>query len=461
MDSAQFSHLPPGQYIARAGVIVPVKADTTWDELLGLSKKSQNQAPEGVEALVKKVGWVYAALRKRAVRLLEIPVTWEVNGTTTEKLPIALRQRKLFKLTDTALQATSNAYWLKERNNRTKLIGVNWLNPLHTRPHEMSWAEGNDGRWRYHTYEHTPPHGGSVVYIPYADVIHFTESNFAWEMGDGSAAEATSLAAQILFGINATADNIYDLNGLPVLHITVPAHRSGDTDDMTKLEKAFARIFNPTKGEKGRRTVATSDEVKVVPISMKPSELISQGLTRDQVEAILAAHDVPISQLLSSAANFATAENDNRGFVGSLASRLRDIGEELSYDPDFSALGITLNVQEDEHPALRQDVGENARAFVLFRQGGFTKIAAASLVGIKDTDFGKEVQIFEPDPEPSQPEAATAEEEGDGEAVAIAKTGEQKAFRKWRRKNPAAELSEFVPKFLSAEELEALNAEFS
>ncbi|MDA0244699.1 MAG: phage portal protein [Chloroflexi bacterium] len=464
-----YKALPVGEYIDVGGRVIPLnKAEGASNWLENLRKGKLTAAvPTTQQELIAKVGWVYAALDKRRRTLLEVPTYWEVDGAIAEEFPFAFDWRMFAKATDIALQATGNAYWFKERNLLNfELIGFELCNPLTTIPLETSWTKKADGRWGFTQYQ-IQRRFGDIQIVPAEDIIHFKEVAWDQHKGDFIAGEAASLAAQILYGLNSTADTFYDLNGMQVLHVKVsPQSRyAADEGKLKELERRLAAIFNPTKANRGNRTIATDNQVEVTPIKMSLTDIVSDSLTDQEIDAILAAHDVPIGIGRSRAATNATAEGDKKNFVLSLASRLKDIAEVLERDPDIAKLKLKLVVKEREHLIFRADDKLTAEAFLTFVNGGFTPEAAAHTVGIRAKDYPDDMVLFTPKPAVSVAPAVpalpappvAAEEETADEAMGVAKEQETKALRKWRRKYPERELGEFVARFLTAEEVASVS----
>jgi hypothetical protein len=463
-----YKALPVGEYIDAGGRIIPLnKAEGVSNWLENLRKgKLEAAVPTSQKELIAKVGWVFAALDKRRRTLLEVPTYWEVGGAVAEQFPFPFDWRMFAKATDTALQATGNAYWFKERNLTSfELIGFELCNPLTTIPLETSWAKDANGRWGFRQYQ-VQRRFGDIQIVPAEDIVHFKEVAWDQHKGDFVAGEAASLAAQILYGLNSTADTFYDLNGMQVLHIKVSPHSAEAKDEskLKQLERRFAAILNPSKANRGNRTIATDNQIEVAPIKISLSDIVNDALTDQEIDAILAAHDVPMGIGRSRASTNATAENDKKNFVLSMASRLKDIAEVLERDPDVAKLKLKLVVKEREHLIFRADDKLTAEAFMAFVQGGMTVEAAAHTVGIRAKDYPDDMILFAP-PKPAvsvapavpAPPVAAEEEETADEALGVAKEQETKALRKWRRKYPERDTGEFVARFLTAEEVASVS----
>ena len=448
MGMRDYEGLKPGLYLQCGDQFTALKTrdgyshSVTWDQFVRDAGGRRGGYGGNVESLAAEVAWVYVAMNKRKAQILEIPYRWERNGVEMEgETPFNLLTSELLQQTDEGLQFYATAYWLKQRAGN-RMIGGRWLDPTTIEVDYQSATVADGIQWYKRELD-----SGRVVSIPASDVVRFIIPGQR-ELRPGTATgEATSLAAAILRGVDQTDRTFYANNGLPIMLVRVPAATADQ--ERTKLETAFRRLFNRGGGTQSIRVQAVGADVTVEPLSFKPADMNADVLTDKQIDAILAAHDVPKSIALSNAANYATDIAASRRFIGAMGARLTYIAEVINADKDFKAAGYAMVVRVEDHTAMKEDEAQRASAFGSYVTGGFEPEAAAYLVGISIDDFPDGIVPFkEPEPVPAAlaPFAGQNNAPGqnpvddrDQEAV----EAEGKSFRNWLRKRDNPDPDEF------------------
>lgn len=394
-----YQHLKPGLYvqttytdehgdprIAIKGLEVALEA---W------RSNEYSHAPEGAESLASSVAWVFVALERRKQRLSEIPFVWRETGEDVARMPFSFATRDLVPRIDEALQLYKVAYLLKQRNMRGEMIGVRWLDPMTIKPKLESAVPGQGVT----VYKRTGPKAGGGTFnddIPASDLMVFEIPGMR-ELGPGTpAGRATSFAAQILYGIQQTADSVYDNNALPAMLINVPA----DTleSDKKTIEQRFRDFFNPRKkGSKDYRVTAVSRPtgdrgVEVMPLTIAPKDLAMPELSNDNRDQVLAGHGVPLSEALSNASSRETSNaNDTSRFTIVMGTRFEWLAEKINDDPDVRGLDLELVVMYNRHWSMRYRELAAAQTFSTLLTG-MTPRAAGHMAGIVEDDFPEEIR---------------------------------------------------------------------
>lgn len=382
----KYDGLRPGLYLQVGDSIKSLEvALQAWR-----SNEQDTAAPTDPELLAAAVAWVFIALERRKQRISELAFQWRLNEQDLETLPFKFNTHETIPRLDESIQLYKKAFLLKQRGGGNRLVGLRWLDPTTIEPDYKSWTpdEGITQYIRTVKTVKTP--------IPAEDLIVFIVPGMR-ELGPGTpAGKATSFAAQILYGIQQTADTVYDNNALPVMLINVP---DGTLEsDKETIRQKFENLFNPRrKGTTKHRTTAvtrpTGDKgVEVTPLSIKPDDLAMPELSEQYRDAILAGHFVPISEALSNASSRQTSDsNDASRFTAVLGARADWLASVFNADPDLLELGLTLHFMPEKHWSMRVREQFAAQTFAQLLQG-MTPQAAAYVVGFELDQFPEAIK---------------------------------------------------------------------
>ena len=369
-------NLQPGYYLQQ-GDNLKMLNSPYLSSILG-----ESTAPTNPETLAAAVAWVFIALEKRRGQIEEIPHQWRQGDKDLDEAPI---DEALFARIDTALQLYNKAYLLKARSgNRVEY--VRWLDPAEVTP-DLETAQIPYGvrQYRYGTR-----------FISADDIIDFSTLGMRELIAAPAPAAATSLAAQVLFGMDSTQDSIFDNNALPISLVIVKDAMTIDESDKGRLRSWWSRVTNPKKrgayGE-GNRVEVMGGNIEIQQLSLAPEDLAFDAIGPEKRLAILAAHSVPESIATSNAANFATAQIEKASFVMTMGQRLQKIANVLNKDADFVRGGYTLHVNTNQHPAMKRDEQAASVAMMNYVTAGLTPEAAFYLTigyaeNIFPEDFG-------------------------------------------------------------------------
>jgi hypothetical protein len=446
MDSlGQYEGLKPGLYLQVGAELKAVRTQdgymSNWGEF-GDWLTDYHGRPS-LESLVEQVAWQYVAISKRKQQLLEIPYGWMRGEEESEVPPFEMPFKEHLQQVDHSLQVYGEAF-LHKRRNIGGMFGVRWLDPNTIEP-DYETAD-DDGVKQYLRLLDN----GQKIPLPAEDVVYFAIPGMRELRPGASPANAARLSAQIMRGIDQTASTLYKNNALPVMLVKVGVGTSQPERERT--ENFFKRLFNRNKGTNEIRTVAVAGEVEVETLSYAPKDLDQSPLTEQQVETILATHDVPLSVVKSDAENFATAIASLRGFVSAIGARFDYISDVYNEDPDFMGAGFTLQVRTQDHYAMKEDEAQRAEAAFNYTQAGATKEEAYFLVGIDPEEFPDwvveaiekaEEEAEEPEPMPQQfpPSQPIAEQEA-----------EARSFKNWLKKRDNPDPSDFEAYYLTDDE---------
>lgn len=376
--------------------------------------------------------WTYAAMGVRADYIAQIEKSFE---GTEETAVLGLRLRDSVRI-DNAIQLYGWAFYHKERNEAGQLINLRWLDPGAMIPDQTSAYSGGFRYYHYNPYEIIE---GAGELVPDWDLLIVRQDGVREALPQASAQGASSLSSQIVLGIAETMDSFYDTNGLPVIAVIV--HPETDPGALEAIRNKLSEIFTFRRPPSGNKTIGIHGDVKIETISFTPNDLQLGELSEVQIEAILAAHQVPAA-LVHKNINRAELESRQAEMVLRMNNRLDLIIDTVNNDEDWqfaTAVRMTSDVQS--HPLLQKQMLELAQGLQILtgNQPIITVQEARERLGF-DSDS-----------------------EADIEETAVRLFGGARAlealrFHDYMLHDPDANPNDFKAKFLSADQIYSIMA---
>jgi hypothetical protein len=303
-------------FVARAedavkGVPLNALPDSAWQYLTG-SGDGDAAGITGITAY-QRVPWVYRATRLRANKLGNLPyklTRLDDNDTDLATLPeyqpLIGKLRSLIARTEAALCLYGAAYNVLETNRYGMRRSLRWLLPTTITP-QIDTDNGLTGFRR--------ARGNSSMIMPPFDpakpqpgqILWYWEPNISGEEGPGqSVAYAALRKAHALDRMDAAVQQFFERGMIRATILTVDGNPP--QAEMTKLEAWWKRLFSGVKG--AWNTAAFRAAVRPQVIGDGLESVTNTALNEDQVQSIIATFGVPMSLILSNAANYATAVQD-------------------------------------------------------------------------------------------------------------------------------------------------------
>lgn len=303
-------------FVARAedatkGVPLNALPDSAWQYLTGGSESDV----AGITGIVayQRVPWVYRATRLRANKIGNLPYRLtRIDGDDTdlatlpEYQPLVNKLRSLIARNEAALCLYGAAYNVLEANRYGMRRSLRWLLPSTITP-IIDADQGLTGFRR--------ARGNSSMVMPLFDpakpapgqLLWYWEPNVSGEEGPGqSVAYAALRKANALDRMDAAVQQFFERGMIRATILTVDGNPA--PAEMTKLESWWKRLFSGVKG--AWNTAAFRAAVKPQVIGDGLDSVSNTALNDDQVQSIIATFGVPMSLMLSNAANYATAVQD-------------------------------------------------------------------------------------------------------------------------------------------------------
>jgi phage portal protein BeeE len=397
------------------------------------------ETESSTHAIYAAVAFLYRAIDVRANALSGLP--WAILRGDTElwssdepdmpdtMQPFADIQDLLWQ-TEMALCLGSRAYWHKERN-RTSVLSVRWLKPSSMFP---VWKNvGLTGFER---------RVGTQVYpLPVEDVV------YVWLRGQGETeprpapAVAALAAANVISNTDKFAAAFFERGAIKASILNIDEQTSDA--DRSAIKSWWKRIFSGINNAHASEVIR--GPITVTNIGEGIQELSSASLTQEKREDIATALGVPHSFILSNAANYATAQQDELNFYNTTilpeaAQIERQLNQQL-----FEEMGYQFQFRPQEMSVFQEDEEQRAASLAQLVGAGVPLPVAMQMLGFTLPD-GIEYDDLEPEPEPEPPPPVIVQPppEPDEERMTEIRT-----FRRWADKRKQPDVDNFKSELLT------------
>jgi HK97 family phage portal protein len=347
--------------------------DSAWDYIMGGPSEKT-----GVAEKYDAVGWLYRCVQLRANALSLVPWVVEKNGESAwkhdEEPPKALEwlsnMSRLLWLSEAANTLVGNSFWFVEKS-RTRYLGLRWMAPHSVKP---KW----DSRAGLTHFERNLGNGNPPIRFELDEVVFFSLLNPLHETEPGtSPAQAALTSAGVLMSVDRFAAGFFDRGAIKATLLTIPPNTS--TEEAEKLKAWWQRFFSGVQKAWSTNVVSTS--VQPVPIGEGMESLSNNTLTTERREDIATTLGIPHSIVFSNAANYATAQIDERNFYNltilpSAAILGRALNEQL-----LNPLGLHLRFLPQEMSIFQEDEEQRSGALVNLINAGVPLQAAFEILG--------------------------------------------------------------------------------
>jgi HK97 family phage portal protein len=356
--------------ISTKSVTLDALPDAAWTSLTG-------GAPTQALDLYESTPWLYRAVNLRADALAALPTRWtnatEQPLTADPKLPFALDLPHLLNLIEGWLTLYGVAYLFKGINAARRVKSLRPLHPATVSP-VYDDARGLIG------YERSA--GGERIPLALEEVVAISLPARRAELGYGTPpARAALLAAGMLRAADSFSDAYFHHGAMMPTLITVEGvPTSGELEHLQSwATRAMTGISNAF------RTLALRGNVSVQPLSgnVELGKLALPELTDKKREDIATALGVPHSLLFSSAANYATARQDDLHFYDkTILPQARRIESALNAGL-FAPLGIRLRFAPERLEIYQELEAQKAeKVAALYTAGILSKSEAREMMGL-------------------------------------------------------------------------------
>ena len=407
---------------ARKAIPLEALPPEAWQSLSG-DAPSMGDLSKYIEA----VGWLYRCVQIRVNGLLRVPYALvDAKGkeiwTTTDNIPLPSAYawlgnlRHLLGLTEAALTLTGEAFWHKERN-RVRTLGLRWLAPQTMAP---VWDE-TAGLSKFERRIN-----GKKMDMAASEVVYFALPNPLHETKPGPAPARAALAdAGVLYNVDQFVASFFERGAIKATLLTVEGNPP--KAELERLESWWKRFF--AGNQNAYQTTAVRAGVTPVVVGEGIEGLANQTLTTEKRQGIATALGIPHSLVMSDAANYATAQQDERNFLEYTILPSAHLIEETINQQLLVAGGLALQFQPETMDAYQEDETQRAQSLVHLRSAGMPMETALAVLGYEIPKGLPIEEEPEPLPEPGQPEVEQPEpQNGNGQS------GAEDDLKRWKRK---------------------------
>lgn len=204
--------------------------------------------------------------------------------------------------------------------------------------------------------------GSRTITLQPDEVVYIQQPNRGGEVGHGkSKAYAALRAAGFLDSIDAFGLKFFEQGALRPNIVFVDG--SPTDADVQKMENFFQRMASGIRN--AFRTIAVRSKVEAVTFGETPDHLEMPGLTDKKREDIATALGVPHSLLFSSAANYATARQDDLHFYDKTVQPLAKLIFRALSRGIFEPLGYELRAHPERLEIFQHLEAEKAEALAM------------------------------------------------------------------------------------------------
>lgn len=281
--------------------------------MLGDTKKTKAT----IQTLFHEQGWFWRAVDLRAKSIQNLP--WHITRVGSEdpvwdcddpgipdELAFAKDLPRLLYLWEACLVTVQKAYTLKESEGRG-VDGLFYFNPTKVEPVK----DADRGIYQYKRMVN-----GSYEYYDAEDMLALFHADPFVEAGPG-VATAAKKNVEVLRALEGFLHSFMDKGAIKATLLTVDGDFGGSgqeaEDARSRLKKAWNRFLSGWSN--GGAAQIFSHKVTPHTIGDGLKDLSNGELTKQEREAICAALGIPMSLMMSNAANFATAEMDQVNYI--------------------------------------------------------------------------------------------------------------------------------------------------
>lgn len=316
------------------------------------------------------VAYLYRAIQSRCAAISDLPYAWHYGDAEEElehepTLPFDLNLRKLLYQIELHLLLFGAAYVLPEKNPFGVVKELVTLYPPTVQP-QFDPDNGLTG--------FTRNAGTRTVTFAPDELVYIWLPPHAAEVGHGvGEAQVALRAAGILANIDEFARRFFAQGAINPTVISVP---QGTLDaDKERLTAWYKRMWSGMKN--AFSVTAITGDLKVNQIGYPVNQLATPELTTRAREDIATALGIPQSFMTSSAANYATARQDDLNFYGKTVIPRAEIIAEALNKQLFGAWSLTLCWHPERLESYQAQETEKAQSLVSLVQAGIITVNEA------------------------------------------------------------------------------------
>ncbi len=336
------------------------------------------QAEGSADDVWKKVGWLRRGLTLRAQGVASMPFSIYRNGKEvansheyTDPTGVLPFPKRFLWLLESSLTRYGRAYFHIEKN-LVKLLNVRYFNPLTITP-KIDEVKGLT-HFERRIGNQTKP-------LPVEDVLYFWLPDENVEMGPPTWSPGMGAidAAKVLRNVDLFAATFFDRGAIKATLLTTTS--GTPKTERERLKNWWQKIAAGVKTA-WTTEIINADAVKAVEIGEGIDSLSNTKLTAEKREDIATALGIPQTKLFSNAANYATAQIDDRSFAEETLIPECDFVEEALNEQLFSRYNLTFRFKPELLAIFQTEEQDRSGSWLNYVNGGMKPSAAAEMLGL-------------------------------------------------------------------------------
>lgn len=345
--------------------------EDAWTYLTG-------QAEGGADEVWKKVGWLRRGVTLRAQGVASMPFSiyrmgkeLTNSGEYSDPTGILPFPKRTLWLLESSLTRYGRAYFHLEKN-LVRLLTVRYFAPTTITPK----IDQNKGLTHFERRI-----GGGKKDLPVDDVLYFWLPDENVELGPPTWSPGMGAidAAKVLRNVDMFAATFFDRGAIKATLLTTTS--GTPKTERERLKSWWQKIASGVKTA-WTTEIVNADAVKAVEIGEGIDSLSNTKLTAEKREDIATALGIPQTKLFSNAANYATAQVDDRSFAEETLMPECDFIEEALNEQLFDRFGLVFRFKPELLAIFQTEEQDRSGSWLNYVNGGMKPSAAAQMLGL-------------------------------------------------------------------------------
>ena len=346
--------------------------EEAWSYLTGQPEST------GTDEVWRRVAWLRRGITLRAQGVASMPFSIYQNGrevTTSRdyKDPTGILPfpKRTLWLLESSLTRYGRAYFHIEKN-LVKLLRVRYFAPGTIAP-KIDPTKGLTGFERRIGSQPKP--------LPVEEVLYFWLPDENVEMGPPTWSPGMGAieAAKVLRNVDLFAATFFDRGAIKATLLTTTS--GTPKTERERLKSWWQKIAAGVKTA-WTTEIVNADAVKAVEIGEGIESLSNTKLTAEKREDIATALGIPQTKLFSNAANYATAQVDDRSFAEETLIPECDFIEEALNEQLFSRFNLSFRFKPELLSIFQTEEQDRSAAWLNYVNGGMKGSTAAQMLGL-------------------------------------------------------------------------------
>ena len=372
------------------------KSMDVWDSDRGWTIISGDDDKTGLDLLVRSIPWLYRAVKLRSNSVPHVPYAivkgktdLDISSDWQNKVKFMPDPSKLLRQFTRSLIIAGSAYAEKGINAAGLATRLQYLSPKTI----SAIVTPSDGLVGFERHD-----GTRTIKYSANELLSIYDPDYATEAGptpNQSDAIAALQSAGVLYNLDVFVSRYFDRGAIRASVLSVTG---GSKEESERLKNWWGDVVGGIKNA-WSSFVLRADSVKPTILGDGIDGLQDNELTTAKRQDIATALGIPESKLWSSAANYATSEQDNRAYYEETVIPDCELIQGALNDQVFKPMGMKFEFRPESLSQFQKEEVDRASAYAQYIAAGMRPSLAAQVVGI-DLPSGVDYTALDPVAEP-------------------------------------------------------------